>query len=573
MLVTHVIAENFLGIRSANVAISKPVVLFAGLNAAGKSSLQEAVRMALTGESVRVSLKKEFGMLVAAGAKQGFAQVVMHDGRAESSATIVLPSGKASAENYTPPAALPYLLDAQRFARLEDKERRAFLFGLIGLKLDQASVRERMLKKGLNESKVDRILPMLRAGFDAACKDAKTKATEAKGAWRAITGETYGSVKAESWQAEAPEVDLEYLAGLEKRAGELVEQIAEANQKVGALRADKSRADQQQLQLSSLRATAGNRQRIADKLAVDEKELATWQAKVEELQGAVKPVNVLRCPCCSEHVVFNGRELEKAPELVDAELVDTATLAAAISSRDLMQRSVDHDKRDLAACDQAVKDIQTITDAVGKAPTPSEIELAERGVNALQVSRNELSGELERLRKDKAAAERADKSTQDAAAAHADVVAWDAIGDALAPDGIPGEILAEALTPINTRLAQSALDAEWPPVEIGREMQITAAGRSYNLLSESEKWRVDAMVAEAVSFQSGLKLLVLDRFDVLDSKGRTDLLAWLDVLATNKEVDTALVFGTLKSLPADLPATVAGEWITNGQIGHIKEAA
>jgi hypothetical protein len=43
------------------------------------------------------------------------------------------------------------------------------------------------------------------------------------------------------------------------------------------------------------------------------------------------------------------------------------------------------------------------------------------------------------------------------------------------------------------------------------------------------------MLAEAISFQSGLRLLVLDRFDVLDAQGRSDLLAWLDVLARTRK--------------------------------------
>ncbi|MDN6885454.1 recombinase RecF, partial [Variovorax sp. CAN2819] len=148
----------------------------------------------------------------------------------------------------------------------------------------------------------------------------------------------------------------------------------------------------------------------------------------------------------------------------------------------------------------------------------------------------------------------------------------------LAPDGIPGQMLAEALEPINTRLQQSAVDAEWLRVGIDADMSITCmtpsgGARPYALLSESERWRVDAMVAEAISFQSGVKLLVLDRFDVLDAQGRGDLLAWLDVLAQNGEIETALLFGTLKALPSDLPATVAAEWINNGHVGQLKEAA
>ncbi|MBK8117477.1 MAG: AAA family ATPase [Candidatus Accumulibacter sp.] len=59
MKITAIKTSNFLGSRDVDVKLAKPICLFAGKNFSGKSSLQEAVRMALTGESVRVSLKKE----------------------------------------------------------------------------------------------------------------------------------------------------------------------------------------------------------------------------------------------------------------------------------------------------------------------------------------------------------------------------------------------------------------------------------------------------------------------------------------------------------------------------------
>ena len=81
------------------------------------------------------------------------------------------------------------------------------------------------------------------------------------------------------------------------------------------------------------------------------------------------------------------------------------------------------------------------------------------------------------------------------------------------------------------------------------------------------------MIAEAVSHLSGVKLLVLDRFDVLDLKGREDALYWLDGLAQDGDIDTALVFGTLKAIPAQLLPSMEGFWIENGTAGAIKEAA
>ncbi|MFX5611511.1 hypothetical protein ABTD85_24050, partial [Acinetobacter baumannii] len=75
---------------------------------------------------------------------------------------------------------------------------------------------------------------------------------------------------------------------------------------------------------------------------------------------------------------------------------------------------------------------------------------------------------------------------------------------------------------------------------------ITAGGRAYGLLSESEQWRTDAMIAQAVAQVTGLRILMLDRFDVLDLPGRSDAINWLHSLAEEGHIETALVFGTLK---------------------------
>jgi DNA repair exonuclease SbcCD ATPase subunit len=73
MKLTAIKIQNILGVRAADIAIDHPAALIAGHNYAGKSSVQEAVRMALTGETVRVALKKEYGSLVTEGQDVGFA--------------------------------------------------------------------------------------------------------------------------------------------------------------------------------------------------------------------------------------------------------------------------------------------------------------------------------------------------------------------------------------------------------------------------------------------------------------------------------------------------------------------
>jgi hypothetical protein len=252
-----------------------------------------------------------------------------------------------------------------------------------------------------------------------------------------------------------------------------------------------------------------------------------------------------------------------------------ALLARLQGARGACGNAINNDQRDLDAALAAQAEVTTIKAELSAGPALAcgDLESATKQAEQLKQQRTAIVAKQDTQKALKALADSAEKKTKDAGAHAADVAAWDAIGDALAPDGIPAEILAAAMGPINARLAQSALDAEWPAVVIAQDMGITADGRERRLLSESEQWRCDAMIAEAVAHLSGARLLVLDRFDVLDQAGRGQLIGWLDALATAGEIDTALVFGTLKSVPANLPDTCAAHWIERGVLGQLKEAA
>jgi len=66
---------------------------------------------------------------------------------------------------------------------------------------------------------------------------------------------------------------------------------------------------------------------------------------------------------------------------------------------------------------------------------------------------------------------------------------------------------------------------------------------------------------------SGLKLVALDEFGILDLASRTDCIAGLDALAEAGKIDTALVFGTFKKLPNFTSFHhVTGWWVEGGRI-------
>lgn len=590
MKITAIQTGNFLGARAVDMKLTKPVALFAGKNGAGKSSVQEAVRMALTGESVRVGLKKDFAALVTEGQESGFVEVSTEVG----AYSVVLPAGKGI---HSDSDALPYVLDAQRFARIDPNERRAFLFGLMGLKTDGKAVKERLTAtvapegakwtpRGCDAVKVEAIAPFLRAGFDAAQKEAQGKARECKASWKTTTGgEAYGSVKAASWAAQKPEVDT---AGLDQARADLAavdNEIEAETKRLGELQGRAKQRAEQQAKLNGLRQQAGMYARFADKLARDEAGLKELEAKVEatRAKAGMKPEQNTAphpCPHCGGMLLIHEGQVEEWHEETLPRYDAEAAVALPEYERalKLMQSAVANSKRDLAAADTAARTLKELEDEAGEPEgETNDIGALEQRIAAIKHHRGNHQAAIRLIEEAERRAAEANEKTTRAAALHQDVQAWEAIAAALAPDGIPGEMLAEALGPINARLEQSAADAEWPRMMIDTDMSILnrhkdRPPRPYALISESEKWRADAMIAEAIAHLSGVRLLVLDRFDVLDLKGREDLLYWLDGVAGG-DIDTVLLFGTLKGLPAQLPETVEAFWIDNGVAGQMKEAA
>lgn len=571
MKLTHITAHNYLGARAVELPVTTPIMLMAGKNGAGKSSLQEAIRHAMGGDAARVALKKDFKALMSDGASSSYATVATSEGEF----SIVLPSGKGIHFDH---GALPFVLDPARFARLDANERRGFLFGLFNLSPDGPAVVDALKARGCAAAKIEQVRPLLRAGFDAAAKEAQAKARDAKAAWRAVTAEAWGSEKAGKWAAPAPAETYgkDMIAAAEAAVAETDAAIAEANQQIGEARAKARQHAEARRQIEELKAKAARLQAARIKLNLDQAQLDEWTAKLDALPepGSSKPApHLYGCPCCGVALQIVGGELVKY-ELPEASPLDPDIETKRKQWSDavaLYTRSVANDQRDIADAERAAQEIVALEKRLGEAPPATE--RLDQTLAGHQADRKARAATLAQMFEANRQAQAASENTKKAAAHHADVLAWLAIADALAPDGIPAEMLAGAIDPINARLLEFSSMAEWAEVLINSDMEILAGGRPYALLSESEKWRADAMIGAAIAELSGLRLLVLDRFDVLDAKGREDLIYWLDAMAAEGLLDTALIFGTMKALPAGLPETITPVWIEGGIVGEMREAA
>lgn len=570
-------ARNVLGARDIAVTLDSDVTLFCGLNGAGKSSLQECLRLALQGETVRVRHKKHFPLMVTDGAKEGFVKVLADNQQYEYK----LPSGEHIAPAGTVAAdQLNCALNAQRFATLSDDERREFLTILTKSQPNKEKVEALLIEAGITQARIDLALPMLLSGFPAACEIAKQKATEAKGAWKNVTGGTWGSLKGAQW--EAPEATAPTEQELTDAAAVVAEKEtarAELQQKKGAI-SEKLNAHQlRQASLTDAKTKAGGLARAQDKLKIDQdaldaynRELAELQAKagtapkeglVHDLAQFLNGIDVPAGPMQVHRDTLIDRYTNEFGDINgDCDLGALAKIPAITKSRDLMQRCVDNDLRDIKDAEAAAAQLATLEG--GEQVDDSALTDL---VTAIATLDGELTGaraQLATLQELDTAAKEREAKTASAKEHHEDVVGWLKIAEQFAPDGIQSQILAKALEPINKLLRAASIATEWRQVTIAPSMEITAAGRLYDLHSESEKWMIDAMIASVISSLAGLNLVVLDRFDMLDVRHRPALIWWLAELGTQGV--QSLIFGTLKEAPKGLPQNVRAIWLHSGEI-------
>ena len=133
-------------------------------------------------------------------------------------------------------------------------------------------------------------------------------------------------------------------------------------------------------------------------------------------------------------------------------------------------------------------------------------------------------------------------------------------------------MLSAALDPINARIAESVktlrgINQELPAsVIIGEDMTIFEDGNLYNLSSKATRLLIDSVIAEAISYVSGIKFLMIDEIDLLDIPSRSAYLNWLVDIAESGQIETVLLFGTLKKLPLGLPYSIHAYWLQDGVI-------
>lgn len=567
MLIEKIASRSTLAVKHIEIDIDSPITLICGKNEAGKSSLRDGIYQAFTGENPRISLKKEYKFLVNDSEDNAIGYTYIEYGGGKK-ACITLPNGthELSEQLHT---ALPYVLNPTLFASIAPDDRRRFLFDLGNLRGDGAKVKGKLLERRCDPQKIEMILPFLRSSFDNAQKQALEKMKEARANWKATTGEAYGDKKAVDWKATVAIVDTGAKEKVENELAGIERELEEANQKLGELQALLNGAAHKASEIARLKELASRESRIREKLDIDRHNVEEWQDKIEETRKLAMGSNpgaiACKCPECDAELIFTGKELISRGGDLHGDEDAAASLPKYENALAMFKNSVASGERDLLAATMAREQLAMMKDGSGP-PKQEEIDILKNKIIALKASRKQAQDTSDQINKNIRLASDAETKTQKAAEYHAEVQAWDLISNVLAPDGIPSEMLSAALGPINVRLVKSSVDTGWKQVVINDDMSISYDGRPYGLASVSAKWRINTMIVEAISYVSGIKFFMVDEFDLLDLPNRSTCLNWLINLARNKEIDSVLVFGTLKALPSGLPKEVSAYWIEGGVI-------
>lgn len=564
--------DNVQGIRHLDVNLAAaPVTMFAGGNHVGKSTLADCLRMAIRGETPRVKLKKDYGHLVRDGAKKGSVSLTCDDGITRMFA---LPKGDWSENEADSMTAL--VLDMHKFSSLEDVHKRRVIFRITGMNPTPDAIAKRLVELGCESDKVNKVKPLILSGVDVAHKEADTEIRVLKKEWEKITGTNYGINKAQDWKASRPEYDadahadaIKELEGLNADHEKQSDALKQAEHDYRAMAESQQKRDE-------LLAKSSMIPRIEAKLNASQMELGRVTAYRDNLRQRAEGPEVPKlfsCPCCNASVHHDSKDpgarlLEYIKPEFTADPEAIRKLPEAEASVEMMIRTVANDTANLDAAKKAKAELDALGTVAGDQKTILQIIDGQRlRIQAIKSERAKVESEVHAMNAAKLALEQANTKEADAAARHADIVAWTKVAEHLAPDGVISEFLTNALRKVNARLAQSAADSEWPVVVIRPDMGVTYGGRLYTLLSESEIWRCDAMITETISYLSGLRMMVLDRMDMLEPQDRPSILRWLDILVEDLQaLDTCIVLATLKEPPKKLPACFQCFWMADGEI-------
>lgn len=515
--------RGFRGAEKADIDIDR-IALIGGLNGAGKSSICQAIAAAACSQPIPFfrSTRPDKPVLTKTDAK------ALLRGGMEKGSSIIEVDGQVVAEALWPglTAAGNGKIQCSLVAaglvnpmEMEEADRQRFFSTLLNADPTMDDLRE-ALKEAIPAladpdyvDALEKVITMAQTnGWDVAHKHFKEHGARRKGEWEGKSGESFGSKKAADWKPQGWRADLE-----EKTLEELGTACTEAQAALEKELADVA-TDAAELkhlsELASGEAAAWNALKQAETALEDAR--TDLKAKENQRQAIVIPT-AIPCPHCGGLVdvvgggrsfvlkqsMANGKEIESAKKAFEAAtvMVQAAQVAATTAlevyngAKGVYEAHKGADGR--------------LTEARKRTGTAESVDTA----------RDYLAG----VTRDKDLVER----RQACETLAAQIGANQKLVDILSPEGLRRQKLQKALKVSNKQLAELSTEADYGTVTIDDDLEILYAGRRYFLLSQSEQYRVRAVIQIYVASHDKSPLVIFDSADVLDQDGRNGLFAMM----------------------------------------------
>lgn len=534
--------KNYRGISSAVLDMSH-ICLVAGANEAGKTSTAQAVAAALTGDPIPIlGVKKtQAGMLVRSGTATGSIDMTTDKG----TVNVTWPTAKVKTEG-SAPFASHFAAGLVSIATADEKERPKILAEYLQAAPTRADLDAQLAPLNLPVSTVNQLWELIeKLGWDNAHAQIKEKGATLKGQWQGVTGEAYGSKKAESWLPAGWEQDL-----MGQSESTLKAFVTDANDALEATIAadavDDSRAE-------GLRATAALLEErtaalaAAEALSLDpamQNQITEVTAFIAEINGFVEtykqemkdlpsPNNPFNLPCPACGVAL---ELTQGKSLSVASLITPEEVAIRQGKIDELQAKINSATNGLqkhmsakSGIESRIKDFDG-TKAAKVSEAKRQVEESKRAaaelaalkpagakadVSYVEQCRNTLASASSRLQ--------AFIQKNNADKAHTAIGLNQELITKIAPEGIRADVLAKAIKGFNERTAPLCKAATWRHVALETDFSSSYGGTPYLLLSESAKFRVRTILALTMSGMDRSEAVIIDAADILDKGGRNGL--------------------------------------------------
>lgn len=524
--------KDFLGIKDVEIKCDKPLTIIQGENGAGKSSIADGFRLAL-GAKVRQTMSDDRKRLGRDGNKFAIA-VEIGEHKFQATASGVPTKDEVSNVLKVSRKAISFCLDSERLLTAKAKDLKALFSEVLQLDFDWKSV---AIERGCNKNALERLPEDMKKATNIAEKNrAGSKVQDLEKPTDPDVIVKTGVVKAS--QVPLPAME-DALIQVETEVEDLVTRRSVVLDK--HLTADQEKAAKAELKklMSQLKESFDTSKAQAD-LSKVQKEITTKLSKRSEVTGKQKAIQQVE---------------KKFKEILDLKLSDKSR--SLIESK-VMQNlgSVDtlenHHVKLIEELNRLEKRQVKLQEDIASSDT-SDIKVRVKELEASlksQISDEEIAkidAELEviktRLEMGRAARDiirdyhialsAYEQSVSDNSQAKEEWQAWDEIAKAI-PE-IEKQSVTSGLTPLMEIVGrQNILSGD---IAIDPELNILYDGRSVELMSDSERYRICLVLFFALLELFKFPFALIDRGDLIVSRAaKSQLLKDMAVLSQKMQV-------------------------------------